>query len=356
MTEKKRGPIINCHTHIFTHAHVPDKYFYGIPLVRWLRFSPLQKGLEKILKYAWPLSGHDRLNRLSAFVHAAFLESQAASFKKLAENYPEDTRFIVLPMDMAFMGAGTMPVDIDAQHATLAELATESGERMIPFAHIDPRRKGALKRLRDLIENKKFKGVKIYPALGYDPDHDLLVNEVYPYLQEKNLPVTAHCSPGIVYNRHEGRDTANAHGHPNKYRKIIADFPRLRICLAHFGGISEWKRHIYQPATKKTTWLSVIIEMMRENRGQNNLYADISYTVFNFQSHVPLLKVLLQDSILVRKILFGSDYYMAYNERYSEKRLSIDLRAALGEKAFWQIANENPMTFLGESTVNSNLQ
>jgi hypothetical protein len=48
----------------------------------------------------------------------------------------------------------------------------------------------------------------------------------------------------------------------------------------------------------------------------------------------------------MQKVLFGSDYYMVESEKYSEKRLSIDLRAELGEDKFWQIANVNPKKYL----------
>ena len=80
-----------------------------------------------------------------------------------------------------------------------------------------------------------------------------------------------------------------------------------------------------------------------------NLYADISYTIFNFKENATLLSALLEEERIGGRILFGSDYYMVKNETYSEKRLSIDLRSILGEDKFWRIANTNPQKFLGES-------
>jgi hypothetical protein len=38
---------------------------------------------------------------------------------------------------------------------------------------------------------------------------------------------------------------------------------------------------------------------------------------------------------------------MVESEKYSEKRLSIDLRCALGEALFWKRANQNPRIYLG---------
>ncbi len=77
-----------------------------------------------------------------------------------------------------------------------------------------------------------------------------------------------------------------------------------------------------------------------------NLYTDISYTIFYFQEFVPALKVFLTDPVVRTRVLFGSDYYMADIEQDNERILSINLRAALGEECFWQIANANPKRYL----------
>ena len=62
--------------------------------------------------------------------------------------------------------------------------------------------------------------------------------------------------------------------------------------------------------------------------------------------NVPLLKVLLTDSAVADRVLFGSDFYMMETRKFEEKELSIRLRAALGETLFWKIANENPKRYL----------
>jgi len=72
---------------------------------------------------------------------------------------------------------------IDAQHEELAKLARNKQYRdvLIPFAHIDPRREDSLERLSQLVDNQNFQGVKIYPPLGYGPDHPRLMDEIYPF-------------------------------------------------------------------------------------------------------------------------------------------------------------------------------
>lgn len=121
----------------------------------------------------------------------------------------------------------------------------------------------------------------------------------------------------------------------------------MRICLGHFGGIGEWRRHQSEPRDDDNpTWLTKICELMN-NGNYQTLYTDISYTIFNFQENMPLLKILLEDSKILPRVVFGSDFFMVENQKYSERRLSTDLRAAIGENKFWKIANENPVQYLG---------
>jgi len=305
--------------------------------------------MPRLLKAVIPWSRSDRLNRFAAFMHAAFRSSQAENFAELASYYPDGTRFVVLPMDMTHMAAGPALAGIDAQHEELAELTAAHPGRIIPFAHIDPRHPDAADRLRRLVEERGFRGVKIYPPLGYDPDHPVLMKSIYPYMVANNLPLMTHCSPGIVTTRAEPAVVANRRARPANYVPVMDAFPELRICLAHFGGDGEWRRYIDVPAERRSTWLWQIRDLMQE--GYSNLYADVSYTVFHFQENAPMLTVFLEDPVMATRVLFGSDFYMVYNEKYSEKRLSIDLRAALGEAKFWRIANENPRRYLGEPTT-----
>jgi hypothetical protein len=75
---------------------------------------------------------------------------------------------------------------------------------------------------------------------------------------------------------------------------------------------------------------------------------DVSYTMFRHQEHVPVLKILLTNPKVREGVLFGSDYYMVELEHATEREVSIELRAALGETLFAQIAERNPARYLGE--------
>lgn len=349
--------IYNCHSHIFTHENIPDRYF-PLRIVQATRFKPVRWVLGGMLKQIVPFTSNDMLNRCANFVNYAYNKSQEDNLQSLIGLYPSGTRFVILPMDMTFMGASAVKEGIDVQHQELARLANNEQYKdvIIPFAHIDPRHPNALDRLKYLVEHHNFRGVKIYPSLGYPPGYaedeenwgNVLMNEIYPYMVEKNIPLIAHCSPGSVNNKQVPRKKAQDYGDPEHYTKVMKKHPDLRICLSHFGGITEWQKYLnHSKSIENPTWLEKICDMMRDDKYQN-LYADISYTVFNFQENITLLQVLLEDEKILPKVLFGSDFYMTANERYPERRLSIDLRAILGERLFWQIANKNPKTFLAE--------
>ena len=343
----EKDTIVNCHNHLFTHENIPDNYF-PLFLVPVARIAPLRWALRGVMKIVVPWTQNDIIHRCAAFIKAAYRKSQEENLEHLMGYYPKGTKFIILPMDMKLMVAGKVIEDIDEQHAELVRLARSEKYKdiVIPFAHIDPRREDALTRLKTLVENDNFKGVKIYPPLGYGPDHPVMMDEIYPYMVEKGIPLLAHCSPGWVVSRDITVGEAHGLAHPNNYKKVMHAFPELRICLAHFGGVSEWKKHLDgQRNSSNQTWLEAIVDLITSG-DYPNLYADISYTIFKFQENAPFLKILLEDEAIAPKVLFGSDYYMAENQKYAEKRLSIDLRVTLGEKFFWQIANENPQKYL----------
>ena len=340
--------IYNCHNHTFNHENIPNKYF-PIGLVPAARIKPLRWVLRMAMKGIIPWTKNDKVHRYANFIKAAYRKTQEANLERLMSYYPSGTHFIVLPMDMAYMGAGKVKEDIEAQHAELARLKADPKYRdiLIPFAHIDPRRPGALGRLKNLVENDGFKGVKIYPTLGYGPDNPILMDQIYPYMIEKNIPLMAHCSPGSVNSHDITRKEAHAFADPDNYQGVMDVHPELKVCLGHFGGIGEWRRHLNSSNnTDNQTWLSKIRKMILSGN-YPNLYTDISYTIFNFQENVSFLKVLLEDDRLRSRVLFGSDFYMVESEKYPERRLSIDLRSDLGGPWFWEIANTNPKRYIG---------
>lgn len=373
--------IHNCHIHLFTIQHVPNEFaglrLFSIRTVLFVRHNlwPLAWLVMTLLKiyYRWR-NQPQKASRLLRFISAGLERSQEDIFNRIRYYYPEETRYIVLPMDMAAMGRGAPAVGIMDQHTELLELRNKlavdtSGPQIIPFGHIDPRRANALELFKQLHDGGKgVQGLKIYPNLGYPPDHPRLVGELYPYCQKNNLPVMTHCSSGGVHGcvtdneldpngdtikqgRFLSTEDAGSFADPENYRDLLTNFPGLRFCLAHFGGVKAWEDYFHNPETRrfkdwsKRNWLSKLRDMIEEG-AYPNLYTDISYTIFYFNEFHRPLKIFLQNDTLRSRVLFGSDFYMTEVEEFRESQLSFGLRAELGEEIWRDIAETNPERYL----------
>lgn len=353
MSEEKY--IINCHIHTFSKEAVPPEFPPYLHILTKHQFTRRLTG--KLLRLCGRIiKGRDIFERYANFVEIADYDNQMEIFQRVRGRYPLNTKFIVLPMDMRGMGYGEPRQDIDNQHLELKSLVDCYPDQIIPFIHIDPRSgtpclsgPNSLAFIRKFHE-KGFKGIKLYPPLGYDPTAEFLM-PIYKYANEHNLPVMVHCNRGGVKNKRFKDKDINRTTAPHKYRQVLSRFPEMRLCLAHYGGSEEWDRYLKcewlddNTSLEEMDWLSQISTMIRSGN-YPNLFADISYTIFRYERYIPVLKVLLEDERIRSRVLFGSDYYMIEREKTPERELSIRLRSALGRDTFNLIAHHNPILYL----------
>ncbi|MEO1406926.1 MAG: amidohydrolase family protein [Pseudomonadota bacterium] len=344
--------ITNCHIHLFNIDHVPNGYL-PLGLMRALRQPYIRTPLIWVLRQGIFWREGDVGERAARFADIGRMGSQKEIFDVVSGYYPRGTRFIVLPMDMAFMKRGKPPKEIREQHDELAELARDAEGAVIPFAAIDPRRENVLdelKRCRD----KGFRGVKLYPPLGYRPDDKVLMDDIYPYCLENGLPIMSHCSRGGVRQRNLSNSEQEKLASPAAFRAVLERFPELHVCLAHFGGDQDWNDYLGPPHRRpssgrdefrRNNWLTQILDMLRSEQ-YPNLWTDISYTAFEFQQNVPVLNIFLNEKKILNRVLFGSDFYMTEIAKVSERRVSMELRHGIGDDKFRQIAHVNPDVYL----------
>ncbi len=353
--------IYNCHIHTFTYKNVPDNFLkarlgrtFGKIASRAASNKRFLNFLIRIMKQVNPKE-NDLLERMARFVGISELKTQSAIFERIRKQYPKETVFVVLPMDMEFMELGEIEEDIDKQHEDLLALAKAPSTKgqIVPFYTAHPERPDIVERVRNNLGEGKFQGIKIYPNLGYLPTHPRLM-DVYEICEERGYPVISHCTPQGVWKYGLTEADRRKLAHPENYLPILEKFKNLRLCLAHFGGAGEWAKHLKGRADspEEEAWVKIISKTIEEGK-YPNLYTDISYTVFMprveglYIDLIDYLKVMLSNENIRTHVLFGSDYYMVEQEEMSEKEVSILLRSRLGEDLFFQIAHTNPRKFLG---------
>jgi len=213
--------------------------FIDIPscLVHWLFIlftiffiSTGRKILFFILKKAWNflsiLPNKKTIEFIGRYVNIgrfAYYKNSYQIFQKLQGQYPDSTGFVLLPMDMEFMGGGALKADgqYEKQMNDLDKIKTSNPGVVFPFVAVDPRRKtvgtanqkffdwssngaGGVKLeecfIKDFIEKKGFSGFKIYPALGYYPFDEALL-PLWKYAADNGIPIITHCIRGTIFFR-----------------------------------------------------------------------------------------------------------------------------------------------------------
>lgn len=370
MEDKKELEYIihNIHCHIFTIDYLPKKFIGWYLPTTILRNKWIAKQLFKLVKkYATSLAG---------FVYSAIKKDQYAIFNELRGYYPKTAKFCPLTIDFDYMNAGKAKKPYLQQLEDVAELkrifTRKNLDVLLPFVCADPRRENVFELVKEYIEKHQFSGIKLYPALGFFPD-DPRLDKIYQYAEENQIPITTHCIPKnknhfrykptkemiekarerfSFYNQKDSNksyDFAKYLNHPDNYTYILEKYPKLKINLAHFGGNEEWNNYLDisdENFKKERNWYSIIRKMIVK---YENVYADISFTVYDDKLY-PLLRNLLKTPQVQNRILFGSDFYMLQKD-YTERRFGIDVRGYLNDQEFWMIAEENPKTFLKSEII-----
>jgi predicted TIM-barrel fold metal-dependent hydrolase len=270
----------------------------------------------------------DRAELISRYIQMASFAihntKPGGIYSHLKAQYPAKTNFILLTMDMDYMGAGKTKKKHN-YYRQLENMAILNRKKEVyPFFFVDPRRirdkkeesvfldysfengKVTLKDsvVKSYMEDEKFSGFKIYPALGYFPfDEDLL--PLWKYAADNSIPIMTHGVKGVIYYRGVIGKEFNHHPvfteglevgkpgeplffenfknsefqsnftHPLNYlclleepllRKLVGEgdskknkelfgytnmntplkhnLSKLKVCYAHYGGAEEWKKFL----------------------------------------------------------------------------------------------------------------
>ncbi|MBO0360703.1 amidohydrolase family protein [Hymenobacter sp. BT186] len=383
--------IYNCHTHVFNLDCAPDRFLNGIGrgwfgkagarLLQLILAFPLAKNWTLRLANRFPFA-----RKYAAFLNIGSDLSPLIIFEKhLLPAYPAGTRFVVLPINFDLMGAGTATLNQESQLWQLLDLRRRYPNTCLPFVSIDPRRGSAAENLAFLLRwvERGFVGIKLYPGLGFYP-FDERLDLVYQYAEAHGLPIMTHCTRGGIFYRgpitDDLRSPARPDGlrelyglpyplrittvketndnfcdfflDPRAYELVLARFPNLKICLAHYGGSSEIDQSTAAnlPTTAPENWYESIRWLMMR---YPHVYTDVSFTLAEKRLFTRLAADLAADSPFRERILFGTDFFMTTQVK-NEAKLAVELMEHLVSEinapdAWWQLANSNPVRYLQSS-------
>ena len=382
--EDQKLKYINVHCHFLNFKYIPDSFF------------KIQGFSERFLKnflffFGWIFKLNRFISRLfgpsnrifiafSGFIRF-FTLLEIDDVNEIADLYNkqmEDAGIILatpLMMDIEISSFNQKPeCPYRYQIQEISDIAARYPGKIMPFIMFDPRRetkteeleaKGTTEEMKsnaitEALEEYGFLGVKMYPALGYDPDNESIYNDyetnkklklVYEYCnnKRKRISITTHCSKGGSYSSelmryHRIIEYLND---PRRWEKVIEKYPYINFNFAHFGGFKD-----FMNANEKyyMVWTDKIREFMRKN---NNVYADISSHLGalnpkHSEKYFEILKGLLDekknDKYLYRdRILFGTDWMFSF---YNEDEYVRTFFNNLGEDRFNIIAIRNPIKFL----------
>lgn len=201
----------------------------------------------------------------------------------------------------------------------------------------------------DKLKSNFAAGIKVYPPMGFDPwpeDNETEMNKVrylYQFCQDRRIPITVHGGSG-GFVAIANKDTLKKITSPAKWEKVLSEFPRIKLNIAHL------------PLNEKFLWVipkrKRLHNVLKLIMNHENVYADFSCRATD-NKYYKSLETLIENSgekseKMASRILFGTDFpvnltsfdsYNSYLKLFSDTpELSEDFKE--------KFCSENPERFL----------
>jgi predicted TIM-barrel fold metal-dependent hydrolase len=197
---------------------------------------------------------------------------------------------VIFSVDERLTGRPPIPND------EIAAFAAENDDIMFAFASVDPMRgKEAVDEAKRLIAAGGIRGFKLHPPLQQFHPNDKQVYPFYEVINESRLPVIFHTGhSGIGAGMPGGGGVRLKYGNPMDIDDVAVDFPDMPIIMAHPSF--PWQDEAISVCLHKP-----------------QVYIDLSGWSPKYFS--PTL-VQYANTLLKRKVLFGSDYPLIAPDRW----------------------------------------
>jgi predicted TIM-barrel fold metal-dependent hydrolase len=224
---------------------------------------------------------------------------------------------VVLPIDAASTLGGAIYTN-----QQIAELCTMSS-RLIGFASVDPHRPDAAATLEHAVTKLGLRGLKLSPPTQRFFADEPSLYPIYDMARRLGIPILFHA--GMSWQPGDRLQ----YGQPLRFENVAADFPDLRIVLAHLA----WP------------WVTEAVALALK---YPNVHLDTSALYFDnprdFLRHAMthVLPLTVFERSLRRQILFGSNY-----PRVEIKNMARAVRAlGFSEDCLALIFRENALRLL----------
>lgn len=227
-------------------------------------------------------------------------------------------KLVLLPEDYTSCAGDVVVSNYEIK--TIIDLAPE---KFIGFASIDPLRGDALEELEKAFKEYKLKGLKLHLGRIKMYPMDKKLKSIYELCIRYNKPIIFHSGFSWEPN------SISKYTHPLEFEEVALNYPKLRICLAHFG----W------PWIKETSML--MLKYPNVYADTAILYFDSAREFFNqvFTKDIPITWI---ERSLRHQIMFGSN-----NPRFEQIRMVEALKTlGLSTSTLELIMGENAIRFI----------
>ena len=245
--------------------------------------------------------GYDDLQRSMAQYFGAPWEHPPTIAETAAHFRAQNIAAVIFPVD-AERETGYRRYNNDE----VAEQVAENSDILIQFASIDPwKGKMGVREARRLVREYGVKGFKFHPTMqGFYPN-DRMAYELYDAIQDEGAIALFHTGQtGVGSGMAGGNGMRLKYSNPMYIDDVAVDFPDLKIILAHPSF--PWQEEALSVATHKP-----------------NVYIDLSGWS---PKYFPAILVRYANSLLKKKMLFGSDWPMISPEKWLAAFEQIDIK------------------------------
>lgn len=221
---------------------------------------------------------------------------------------------MVAAMDKAEVEiAALLAFDCETTHGwkvsneTVAELVAQRPDRFVGFASVDPNKHQlAVLELEHAVRELGLRGLKLHPPTQHFYPNDRAHYPLWAKAQELGIPLLVHTG----HNQSGGR---LQYGDPTYLDEVAADFPDLKIILAHFGF----------------PWVNQAISVVWIRR---NCYLELSGWS---PKYIPEIVWRYAKGIFPDRVLFGTDAPVMTAARWLNDFQAIDLPPEVKHKILY---------------------